>query len=132
MPLSCEKLRAPQDLSLYVRIPHGNFPVSVLAPCYRSAPTEHILYSAFTAGDMPAGNGGQFVRGHSSTRDTGLGHCRRALHLRSAEQSGPQCAPQCAGPTTFPSKYSPALDYSRTTSYTSNITFYGQIQSSPG
>ena len=41
MPLTCEKLRAPQDTcmslyrSLYVRIPHGNFPVSVLAPCYR-------------------------------------------------------------------------------------------------
>ena len=35
MPLTREKLRAPQDLSLYVRIPHGNFPVSVLAPCYR-------------------------------------------------------------------------------------------------
>ena len=35
MPLTCEKLRTPQDMPLYVRIPHGNFPVSVLAPCYR-------------------------------------------------------------------------------------------------
>ena len=41
-----------------------------------------------------------------------LGHRRRALHIPPAAQSGPQCA----GPTTFPSKYSSALDYSRTTS----------------
>ena len=41
-----------------------------------------------------------------------LGHRRRALHLPPAAQSGPQCA----GPTTFPSKYRSALDYSRTTS----------------
>ena len=41
-----------------------------------------------------------------------LGHRRRALHLPPAEQSGHQCT--C--PTTFPSKYRSALDYSRTTS----------------
>ena len=41
-----------------------------------------------------------------------LEYRRRALHLQPAEQSGHQCA--C--PTTFPSTYRSALDYSRTTS----------------
>ena len=86
------------------------------------------LYIAcpFTAGDMPAGNlsvaslptsfgrviSWALVGGQAAPSVFELGHRRRALHLLQAAQSGPQCA----GPTTFPSKYRSALDYSRTTS----------------
>ena len=52
------------------------------------------------------------VGGQAAPSGFALGHYRRALHLPPAEQSGHQCA----GPTTFPSKYRSALDYSRTTS----------------
>ena len=86
-----------------------------------AGPTPYIA-CPFTAGDMPAGNlsvasvrrrviSWALVGGQAAPSVFELGHCRRALHLRPAEQSGPQCA----GPITFSSKYSSALDYSRTT-----------------
>ena len=99
---------------------------SSLAPTPRSRRTLTIYTMFFyrrryaggqlSVASLPTGIGilisWALVDGQAAPSVFELGHRRRALHLSPAEQSGPQCA----GPTTFPSKYRSALDYSRTTS----------------
>ena len=87
------------------------FDSSALTDCSRR--TLSLYSTTFTAGDVrraicpwPQSDTGlgsfiswSLVGGRAAPSVFELGHCRRALHLRPAEQFGPQCA----GPTTFPS-----------------------------